>query len=193
MTSAAEELARRLHDAHEDMAPQLGYRQEGDPRKSWDSAPISYRAVMTSVAEGAIARSRGTFSWALDTLKAGGKVSRPVWGKGTYVVLQKGYPDGIPINRNTAEATGEPEGTVMVFRPYLMVKLADGTFVPFVPTLDHLLADDWQEGANESEQHPQDDLESLRADRAKLYALEAVGVDNWEGYDQAMETLRQDS
>lgn len=131
-----------------------------------------------------------SFSKALEDLKAGGRVSRPVWGKGTYVVLQKGYPDGIAINANTAEATGEPEGTVCRFRPYLMVKLADGTFLPFIPTLDHLLAEDWQEGANEPEEHPQDDLESLREDRAKLNALEAAGVDNWEGYDHAMEILR---
>lgn len=131
------------------------------------------------------------FSQALLDLKAGGRVSRPVWGKGTYVVLQKGYPDGIAINANTAEATGEPEGTVMVFRPYLMVKLADGTFLPFIPTLDHLLAEDWQEGANENDPHGAEELEQLRDDQRKLYALQAAGVDNWPGHDYAMEIYRE--
>lgn len=36
-----------------------------------------------------------------------------------------------------------------------------------------------------------DDLESLREDAAKLRALEAAGVDGWEGYDHAMEILRE--
>jgi hypothetical protein len=134
-----------------------------------------------------------SFSKALEDLKAGGRVSRPTWGKGAYVVLRKGYPDGVPIDAKTAEEIGEPEGTVCRFRPYLVVKLADGTFVPFIPTLDHLLAEDWQEGPNEVDQHPQDDLESLREDRAKLYALEAAGVDNWEGYDTAMQIYRDES
>lgn len=138
--------------------------------------------------------SGNSFSWALDALKDGRRVSRPVWGEGTYVVLQKGYPDGIPINANTAEATGEPEGTVMVFRPYLMVKLADGTFLPFIPTLDHLLAEDWQEGANERDEpeeakRSEEDAEDLR----KLRALEAAGVDNWECYDYAMQLMREGS
>ncbi len=133
------------------------------------------------------------FSQALTDLKAGGRVSRPVWGNGTYVVLQKGYPDGIEINANTAEATGEPEGSIAVFRPYLMVKLADGTFLPFIPTLDHLLADDWQEGANEEDPHGAKELEQLRKDQARLYALYAQGEDHWDGYQEAMARYRQEN
>lgn len=129
------------------------------------------------------------FSEALRALKDGKRVSRPVWGKDTYVVLQKGYPDGIPLNKNSAEATGEPEGTIAVFRPYLMVKLADGTFLPFVPTLDHLLADDWREGANTSGE----DLKQMREDQARLHALYAQGVDNWDGYQDAMARYREET
>ena len=33
-------------------------------------------------------------------------------------------------------------------------------------------------------------LERLEADSLKLKALEATGVDNWEGYDIAMDMLR---
>ena len=34
-----------------------------------------------------------------------------------------------------------------------------------------------------------DEYNNLIADRDKLRALEAAGVDNWEGYDIAMEML----
>jgi len=72
------------------------------------------------------------------------RVARSGWnGKGMWVVLQAGYPDGIPINGNTALATGIPEGTVCKFRPYLMMRTADGSFVPWVASQTDLLADDW--------------------------------------------------
>jgi hypothetical protein len=35
------------------------------------------------------------------------------------------------------------------------------------------------------------DLESLKEDSQKLAALEAAGVDNWEGYDIAMDMLNE--
>ena len=61
----------------------------------------------------------------------GGKVARAGWnGKGMFLVYQKGYPDGIPINKNTADATGIPQGTVCKFLPYIMMRTAQGDFVP---------------------------------------------------------------
>ncbi len=84
------------------------------------------------------------FSEALDRLKVGAKITRTGWnGPAQFVVLQKGYPDGIAINANTAEATGIPQGTVCVFRPYLMLRTADGSFVPWAPSVSDVLADDW--------------------------------------------------
>jgi hypothetical protein len=85
------------------------------------------------------------FSEALVRLRlVGSKVTRQGWNApGQYVVLQKGYPDGIAINANTAQATGIPEGTVCVFRPYLMLCTADDSFVPWVPTVSDVLALDW--------------------------------------------------
>jgi hypothetical protein len=72
------------------------------------------------------------------------KISRDGWNaSGQWVVYQHGYPDGIPINANTAEATGIPEGTECVFRPYLMLHCADGSFVPWQPTVSDVLARDW--------------------------------------------------
>lgn len=85
------------------------------------------------------------FGEALRALKNGARVTRTGWnGKGMYVVHQKGYPDGIPINANTAEATGIPQGTVCIFRPYLMMRTVDGSFVPWVISQTDALADDWE-------------------------------------------------
>jgi hypothetical protein len=84
------------------------------------------------------------FSAALAWLKSGMKITRTGWNApGQYVVLQRGYPDGIAINANTAQATGIPEGTVRSFRPYLLLHCADGSFVPWQPTVSDVLADDW--------------------------------------------------
>lgn len=86
------------------------------------------------------------FSEALHRVRAGAKITRTGWnGAGQWVVYQPGYPQGIPINANTAQATGMPEGTVAVFRPYLMMHAADATFVPWVASTSDLLADDWRE------------------------------------------------
>jgi hypothetical protein len=87
-----------------------------------------------------------TFSEALERLKQGKKVQRSGWnGKGMWLALQKAYPDGIPINKNTAEATGIPEGTVCKFLPYIMMKTADNAFVPWLASQTDILANDWHE------------------------------------------------
>lgn len=88
-----------------------------------------------------------SFEWALQQLRAGKKVARRGWnGKGMYVVLQKGYPDGIAINENTAEATDIPFGATCVFLPYLMLKTiaSQPTFVPWLASQTDLLSYDWQ-------------------------------------------------
>lgn len=75
----------------------------------------------------------------------GNKVRRKGWnGKGMWIVLQKAYPNGIPINKNTAEATGIPEGTICKFLPYLMMKTADDSFVPWLCSQTDILAIDWE-------------------------------------------------
>ena len=85
-----------------------------------------------------------TFDLALCYLKEGARVARTGWNAGgQFVVLQKGYPDGIPINKNTAEATCIEEGTVRRFRPYMMLHAADESFVPWAPTVSDVLAEDW--------------------------------------------------
>lgn len=88
-----------------------------------------------------------TFEEALDALKNGYRVVRRSWqlyDPGSFICRQKGYPTGIPINENTAEATGLEEGTTMRFRPYLMVVLTDGSAMPWTPSQLDLFAEDWQ-------------------------------------------------
>ncbi|AGR47230.1 hypothetical protein JIMMER1_101 [Brevibacillus phage Jimmer1] len=72
------------------------------------------------------------------------RVARRGWnGKDMFLAYQAGYPDGIPINKNTAEATGIKEGTVCKFQPYIMMKTADNTFVPWLASQTDLLAEDY--------------------------------------------------
>lgn len=87
---------------------------------------------------------RHDFGWALEQLRMGARVSREGWnGKGMWLVYQKAYPDGIPINDNTAQATGIPKGTVCKFLPYIMMKTADGAFVPWLASQTDVLGFDW--------------------------------------------------
>lgn len=89
---------------------------------------------------------RMTFQYALTKMRdEKRKLQRKGWnGKNMYVFYQHGYPTGIPINKNTAEAIGEPEGTLRCFAPYLMMKTADDTFVPWTISQTDVLAEDWQ-------------------------------------------------
>ena len=110
----------------------LGVQSDGGAEMA--AAPLLAREIAPTIG----------FSGALVALKAGKRVARDGWnGKGMFVALQRGYPDGIPINRNTAEATGIPEGTVCRFLPYLMLRTVDGSFVPWLISQTDALADDW--------------------------------------------------
>lgn len=85
------------------------------------------------------------FGYALIMLKNGHRVARAGWnGKGMWLAYQKAYPAGIPINQNTAEATGIPEGTICKFLPYLMMKTVDNSFVPWLASQTDILAEDWE-------------------------------------------------
>lgn len=86
-----------------------------------------------------------TFEQVLPLMKQGEKAFRSGWnGKGMYAVVQKGYPDGIPCNKQTAEAWGLKEGDLFRVRPYFQLKCVDGTHAMWVPSGSDLLADDWE-------------------------------------------------
>jgi hypothetical protein len=85
------------------------------------------------------------FGQALTHLKNGIRMSRKGWnGKGMWIAYQAGYPDGVPINANTARATGLNEGTVCKFLPYIMMRTAGGEFVPWLASQTDVLAEDWE-------------------------------------------------
>ena len=84
------------------------------------------------------------FGIALELSKKGVKVARESWnGKGMFVVYQKGYPQGIPCNKQTAEAWGMDKGDLFVCNPYLQIRLEDGSHSMWMPSMDDILADDW--------------------------------------------------
>lgn len=85
-----------------------------------------------------------TFSEALEAVKAGKRITRQGWnGKGLFVVYQKGYPDGIPCNKQTAEAWGMNEGDLFKCDPYLQINTTDGSHAMWVPSIRDCLAEDW--------------------------------------------------
>lgn len=85
-----------------------------------------------------------TFGIALEMLKKGFRVARKGWnGKGMFVVFQKGYPDGIPCNKQTAEAWGISEGDLFKCNPYLQIRCVDGSHSMWVPSINDCFAEDW--------------------------------------------------
>jgi hypothetical protein len=74
----------------------------------------------------------------------GEAIARVGWQNERMIVAQKGYPDGIGINGNTAEALDLEAGTVIKFSPYLMeFDNVTRTCQPWVPTQEDIFAMDW--------------------------------------------------
>jgi len=85
------------------------------------------------------------FGQALVQAKAGSKIARKGWnGKGMFVVYQKGYPDGIPCNKQTADAWGMDEGESFRCEPYLQIQMVNGSHSMWVPSINDTLAEDWE-------------------------------------------------
>jgi hypothetical protein len=85
------------------------------------------------------------FGKALEAVKQGEKIFRHNWnGKGMFVVFQKGYPQGIPCNKQTAEAWGLKEGDLFKCEPYLQIRTAQGSHAMWVPSINDCLAEDWE-------------------------------------------------
>lgn len=84
------------------------------------------------------------FGTALELVKHGVKIAREGWnGKGLFVVYQKAYPEGIPCNKQTAEAWGMNEGDLFKCEPYLQINTVDGSHAMWVPSIHDCLAEDW--------------------------------------------------
>lgn len=85
------------------------------------------------------------FGQAVEALKDGKKVARAGWnGKDMFVVYQKGYPQGIPCNKQTAEAWGLNEGDLFKVEPYLQIRMVNGSHAMWVTSINDVLAEDWE-------------------------------------------------
>lgn len=85
-----------------------------------------------------------SFSWALDKVKQGFHIHRKGWnGKGMFVAYQKGYPEGIPCNKQTAEAWDINEGDLFRCEPYMQLKMVNGSHSMWVPSINDCLSEDW--------------------------------------------------
>lgn len=86
-----------------------------------------------------------TFEEVFPLIKQGKKGFRLGWnGKGQFVVRQKGYPQGIPSNKQTAEVWGLNEGDLFKCEPYLQMRNAQGSHVMWIPSIGDLFAEDWE-------------------------------------------------
>jgi hypothetical protein len=68
------------------------------------------------------------FGTALNLLKAGARLTRKDWNGDIYIFYQCGFPHSCTNSR---------------FQPYLMLKTANNTLVPWVASQIDLLAEDW--------------------------------------------------
>ena len=85
------------------------------------------------------------FSIALVWLKDGARIAREGWnGKGMFLFLMPGYPDGVEANEATRKGLGVAGPCSVVVRPYVMMKTAQDDIVPWVASQSDLLAEDWQ-------------------------------------------------
>jgi len=85
-----------------------------------------------------------SFSKALDAVKKGEIICRDGWnGKGMFVTMQEGYPNGVACNKNSSKAYKVKEGTMIKVLPYLVMKTVDGSFVPWLASQTDILAEDW--------------------------------------------------
>lgn len=85
-----------------------------------------------------------TFGIAIESAKLGYKIARTGWnGKNQFVIYQKGYPQGISCNKQTAEAWGINEGDLFICNPYLQIQGVDGSHSMWVPSINDVLAEDW--------------------------------------------------
>jgi hypothetical protein len=147
LAPAWEVVAARQQDSEteraQDFIVELRTTITNDDAARIDPAELARRIRVHGI-DKLLAEPEHDIGWAVSCMRAGGRVARAGWnGKGMYIAYQAGYPDGIPINENTARATGEPLGAVRRFLPYVGMRTADGSFVPWLCSQTDLLATDW--------------------------------------------------
>ena len=84
------------------------------------------------------------FGKAIENLKAGIAVARAGWnGKGMYVVLMDGYPEGVSANKETRLKHKLPDNTTVKIQPYMVIRQPDGMISHWAPSGNDTLAEDW--------------------------------------------------
>ena len=83
------------------------------------------------------------FGEALEWAKKGYRIARMTWLIDEFVVYQKGYPQGIPCNKQTAEAFNMNEGDTFICNPYLQKHNSNNTNSMYTASSDDVLAYDW--------------------------------------------------
>lgn len=77
-------------------------------------------------------------------LDLGHKIARLGWnGKNMYVVKKDGYQDGVPANKSHADKHGCEIGDTVIYDPYLEMRTATGSFVPWVISNTDFFATDY--------------------------------------------------
>jgi hypothetical protein len=135
--------------------PAAAYRHcaaevEALDRRLRRAVPVSPAPTAVMRAPAAAVAGRVSFAEALTAVKAGAHITRESWPAESYVTAQAGYPQGIAINANTAQATWLSEGATAVFPPYLQRRMpnrpdagAELRLMHWTPDQDDLFAEDW--------------------------------------------------
>lgn len=83
-----------------------------------------------------------SFSIALDSIKAGNKLSRSGWnGKGMFVFLVLGST--FKVSRSPLLGIF-PAGTEVNYKPHIDIKGVDGSISTWVPSIGDIMANDWE-------------------------------------------------
>lgn len=82
------------------------------------------------------------FGQALELLKEGKKLARAGWnGRGMFVFFVPGST--FQVNRPPLLGI-YPEGTTITYRPHIDIKNVDGSISTWVPSIDDVMAEDWE-------------------------------------------------
>lgn len=84
------------------------------------------------------------FSQALVEIKDGGRLARRGWnGKGMWVAYSPGF--NVQAHNIFSPAVRSVTGDGMAqFTPYLILRSADGSYVPWLASQTDILAEDWE-------------------------------------------------
>jgi hypothetical protein len=115
------------------------------PKKAFEEGYMSAQEYIAEVDNHARALAIGSFGWAIERLKAGGKVCRRGWnGKGMWLILTPGrVVENLEPNSFYDKCGFEAPVTIC---SHIDMKAADGSMVVgWLASQTDMLADDWEE------------------------------------------------